>query len=193
MLPGGPQHAKEHGEIDVRHVREVREEVLRPDPHRVDLVRSRRDGEGEVGRHAAPEGAHHVGHLLRDPEQRREDEVEKGYTVEGARDVSRAAAHQDEPPHPLGPQAVRLERDLAAHRVADQDTGRVAHVAADGIEIGRVVDDVDVLGIGRRRAPPVSAVVPVHHRVGTREIGPSVLPDEAVAQDAVTEDQVKVA
>ena len=48
--------------------------------------------------------------------------------VEGARHVAERSADQDQPADALGALAVGLERDLASHRVAEQNAGWIAHV-----------------------------------------------------------------
>ena len=76
-------------------------------------------------------------------------------------DLPEAPADEDEPADPLRVLAVVLERDLAAHRVPDEDARRVADELPDAREIVGVRRDVDPIRVGGRSAPPVPAVVPV--------------------------------
>ena len=88
----------------------------------------------------------------------------------------------------LAAHAEGLERDLAAHGVAEEDDGPVADGAADGVEIMGVLDELYRGGILGFSAAPVASIVPVGDAHHAGEVVPEVLPDEAVARDAVGED-----
>jgi len=87
-------------------------------------------------------------------------------------DVPKATAEGNEPAHMVGLPARRLERDLAANRVPDQDRGRVTGRVPHEREVRRVCADPDAIVVHRRAAPPVASVVPVGQRDGRREILP---------------------
>ena len=167
VLARGAQHPEEHREVDVGHVREVRQHVLGVDALGVDLAGLERDLERELRRQAAPDGAHHVGRLQRQVEQLRQDELEHRDPVERAGDVAEAPAEEDEPAHSFGPLPVRLERDLAAHRVPEEHAGRVADVTSDAAEVLRRAAAMSMRSRIRRRPRSARGPGSASGRAGT--------------------------
>src|SRR6185312_9639950 len=109
---------------------------------------------------------------------------------EGAQRRAVAAAHEDEPLHAIAMAAVHLEADLHAHRVAGDD--RAFAVADGGVEDGREIvgeiGDVDAPRAARHRRAAVAAIMPMHDAMRAAQRRLEVLPDVAVAADAVAED-----
>ena len=70
-----------------------------------------------------------------------------GPAVERARHLAEAAADEHEPAHVLGVGPIVLEQHLAAHRVPDENRGRIAHELAHLHQVVGVCGDVDAVGI----------------------------------------------
>jgi hypothetical protein len=109
--------------------------------------------------------------------------------LERVGDAPEAAAQKHERPHALGPKPIRFQDHLGAERMTDEHDRRIAERTAHAVGIGRMRRHVDALRIARRAAPTVAAVVKVRERKPLAELRPQVLPDEAVAGDAVAEER----
>ncbi|MFO0674061.1 MAG: hypothetical protein U0235_31325 [Polyangiaceae bacterium] len=186
VLAGGAQHAEEHAGLDVRHLAEVRNHVLGADLRRVEVTGLDGDLERHLGGNARPERAQSRRAPGRDLDDLRQHPIHDGHAFDGARDLAVAPAHEDEPTHFVGVAVCAFERDLAAHRVTDEDARRIADVPSHGHQVVGVRADVDPIRILGHRAPPVPPVVPVDERRVGRHRLPQVLPDEALAGNAVT-------
>src|SRR5689334_15350901 len=80
----------------------------------------------------------------------------------------------------------RLERDLNAHRMSDEDGSRNAGVVENRSDIIRKIRDRNATHVARRLGPSVSAVVRMQDasgRNGTAQIAPHV----SVAADAIAQ------
>jgi hypothetical protein len=77
--------------------------------------------------------------------------------------------------------------------VPEEHAGRIAEVPTHVVEVVGERFDADAIGIDRDAAPAVPSIVPVRDGKDRRERVPQILPDEAVAEDAVAQDGVDVA
>ena len=98
--PGRAQHPQEHREVDVRHVREVRQHVLGVHPLRVDLARLERELQRELRRAGGSRSrAPASGDFCARSRSCGKTRSSSGHAVERARDVAEAAAHEHQAAH----------------------------------------------------------------------------------------------
>ena len=83
--------------------------------------------------------------------------------------------------------AIGLERDLHAHRVADQDRPIDQGVVEHARDVVREILDRHARGIARRRGPAVTSIMRMQPEpIG--EVGAQVAPDVTVAADPVAQE-----
>jgi hypothetical protein len=183
------QQCDEQANVHAGDVGQVGAEVAAADELAVD-VGARRHLIRELGvQRRAPHSLSDLREPKDQPGDRREDGLQHGVVVERVEWTAVRAADGDQPEHAVGVQPLKLEDDLNAEGVPEQDRALDSMGVQDGQQVVTQVADTHARPVLGGLGVAVGTIVPPHDAMLRRQISNDVLPDVPVTPQPVAADQ----